>query len=389
MALTINDFSGAETKGLEETSAIESTVTVNIFTERSGTYAYKLDSAPSAIEFAPFATVSDAGNDYVVGFGFTITDVTPTVTVRFFSLREGTAEFLALELQTNTSILIKDANDSTIRTITPSLVANTYSFFEVYFQHQASGIVEVFVDGVSEGSDASQDLTDGGTFDTVLFEIPESSPQAFIDDYYLLSGATAASDRLGDCEVFKYQSAKASQTPDDGGANTSAGNWSNAGETPLSTTNTIEYADAGQVGAVDSNAGDGSPEGPKNDARIDGDSNIKAMKGIWHMKRETGGGTEHFGRLGNDVDGTTRSADQDPSVAFANKFMLSEAASVVPLSTQYCRIGIEHVGAGQDYVCAEMWAMLLHVPSTVGAVEFMVATNGLAATGGMIGRQYV
>jgi len=110
----------------------------------------------------------------------------------------------------------------------------------------------------------------------------------------------------------------------------------------------------------------GSPEGPKNDARIDGDSNIKGMKGICNMERSGGSGSDHFILMGNDGDGTTRSADLDPPTSSDTYFFLSESGSIVPLSTEYCRIGFETTG-GQDFECNEQWAMLLHVPDVVSA----------------------
>ena len=75
-----------------------------------------------------------------------------------------------------------------------------------------------------------------------------------IDDYYLISGATASSDRLAGTlgvEIFKYQSSKASATPDDGGGDLNTGEWGDAGETPLdNVTDVAIYTSAG-AGAVD------------------------------------------------------------------------------------------------------------------------------------------
>ena len=54
MALALNDFSGAETGGLEETSATAGTPIAPTANPRSGARAYRL-AAGDAIEFAPFA----------------------------------------------------------------------------------------------------------------------------------------------------------------------------------------------------------------------------------------------------------------------------------------------------------------------------------------------
>ncbi len=62
---------------------------------------------------------------------------------------------MRLELQTGGDVLVVDANGATIRTITSPFTAAADHFVEVYFQHAASGTVEVFIDDVSQGSDGA------------------------------------------------------------------------------------------------------------------------------------------------------------------------------------------------------------------------------------------
>ncbi len=205
MALALNDFSGAETGGLEETSATVGTPSAPTANPRSGARAYRL-AAGDAIEFAPFAAVADAGTGYVVGASVSFDDVSPAAAVPFLSLREGAAEFLRLELTTGGDVLVIDASGATIRTISGPFTAAAHHFVEIYFQHSASATVEVFIDDASQGSDSARDLTDGGTFDTVRFENAAASATTLdIDDYYLKAGATTAADRFGPVEVFGYQ----------------------------------------------------------------------------------------------------------------------------------------------------------------------------------------
>ena len=178
----------------------------------------------------------------------------------------------------------------------------------------------------------------------------------------MASGSTTFDDKLGIVEIFKYQSVKNSATPDDGGDVLNAGTWNRAGETPLAETATNpEYTSAG-AGAVDTDATNGSPEGPANDVRVGNDANIRAAKAISSMQRSSGGQSDHFILFGNDVDGTTRSAVLNPSVSFDEFFFVSEAASIVPLSTEHFRIGFETTGP-RDYECREQWAMILHLPA--------------------------
>jgi hypothetical protein len=359
MALTLNDFSGAETGGLEETSATVGTPTAPTANPRSGARAYRL-AAGDAIEFAPFATVADAGTDYVVGASVSFDDVSPAAAVPFLSLREGAAEFLRLELTTGGDVLVVDAGGATIRTISGPFTAAAHHFVEVYFQHSASGTVEVFIDDASQGSDSARDLTDGGTFDTVRFENAAASAATLdVDDYYLKSGATAAADRFGPVEVFGYQAWPSSDT--DNGSALDLGTWDLAGETPLdaSAGHIVSYTANNKNGSADS---DGTGGGPSGDSNIDGDSNIKAAKWVFHAQRTNGSNSAPFLRYG-DTGGTTDSGDI-LTTDFANHVFLSETTNV-PSSTQFFRMGGGKGSGGRDVEIGEMWGMLLHVP--VGA----------------------
>ena len=359
MALALNDFSGAETGGLEETSATVGTPSAPTANPRSGARAYRL-AAGDAIEFAPFATVADAGTDYVVGASVSFDDVTPAAAVPFLSLREGAAEFLRLELTTGGDVLVVDANGATIRTIAGPFTAAAHHFVEVYFRHSASGTVEVFIDDASQGSDSAQDLTDGGTFDTVRFENAAASAATLdVDDYYLKSGATAAADRFGPVEVFGYQAWPNAGT--DNGSALDLGTWDLAGETPLdaSAGHIVSYTANNKNGSADS---DGTGGGPSGDSNIDGDSNIKAAKWVFHAQRTNGSNSAPFLRYG-DTGGTTDSGDILAN-GFAIFVFLSETTNV-PSSSQFFRMGGGKGSGGRDVEIGEMWGMLLHVP--VGA----------------------
>ncbi|MCH8000583.1 MAG: hypothetical protein IIA34_02825 [Proteobacteria bacterium] len=359
MALALNDFSGAETGGLEETSATVGTPSAPTANPRSGARAYRL-AAGDAIEFAPFATVADAGTDYVVGASVSFDDVTPAAAVPFLSLREGAAEFLRLELTPGGDVRVVDANGATIRTITGPFTAAAHHFVEIYFQHSASATVEVFIDDASQGSDSAQDLTDAGTFDTVRFENAAASAATLdVDDYYLKSGATSAADRFGPVEVFGYQAWPNSGT--DNGSALDVGTWDLAGETPLdaSAGHIVSYTANNKNGSADS---DGTGGGPSGDPNIDGDSNIKAAKWVFHARRTTGSNSAPFLRYGDT--GATTDSGAILTTSFANHVFLSETANV-PSSSQFFRMGGGKGSGGRDVEIGEMWGMLLHVP--VGA----------------------
>lgn len=369
MALTLNRFMGMETGGLEEWDTIVGSPIADSVNPRSGAFSLKLDTISQTATIDPLGLVASGGSGFIIGFGIFVDALGAVGDEVLLQISEAGGIILQLIFDDNVDgqVNLKNSINVEVDQFTGVLIAGQWVYIELFFEQLDSGNYEFFVDGVSKGSGTS-DFSRGGAIDSCFFGRvnPSAGDHTYYDDVYVLTGATAASDRLGGTlgvEVFKYQSVKASITPDDGGANLGVGQWGDAGETPLNEALVAVYQTTG-AGAVDSNTANGSPEGPLNDARIDGDANIKGMIGIWRMKRGGGGASDHFGLLGNDVDGTTPSADFAPTNQFATFFFLSELATIVPLSTEFCRIGFETTGA-QDFNCAEMWAMLLHVPSEV------------------------
>ncbi len=367
MAVTINRICGFETGDETELSA-NSGSTVGALRIRSGSFALNLSSTDTA-SIDPFAAqVTDQGNDYIIGLGVLFSDKTPASPTDFFICSDGSgANHIRLRIESDGDLVIVDANNSVVRTITDPFTEDVYSYLELYWQRSGTGTVELFIDGTSQGSDASQDLL-SGTAAFTSCDFAGAGPGIWgTDDFYCISGATASSDRLSNTtgaapffEVFGYQSDKASATPDDGGANLQVGQWVDCGVVPFVTSTVAEYTSS-NAGAVDSDATNGNPEGPLNDSRITG--TIACIQGVWLMDRSGGGGSNHFGLLGNDTDGTTQSADFDPPASPPTGFFfLSESATIVPETTEYCRIGFETSGA-QDFECYGQMAMLAHIPA--------------------------
>ncbi len=262
----VNNYTGGETQGADELISEGGSVT---FTGdvRSGGGCYALaTSNTSSIQVPWFADgIADAGNDYIIGFGYRINDdKVPTSALEILQvLDDSSAVILDLQLDGSSNILIRNAASSTIRTITDPMTLGVYRYFELYFQHDAAGTIELFIDGISQGEDTSQDLTDGNTFGTgtsstetrVIFLNHPSIGDVIFDDIYILSGATAASDRLGGSridempEVFGYQNdiAASEVSPDiaaiTGASDLNDAGWGDAAETPGSDSNVCAYTD--------------------------------------------------------------------------------------------------------------------------------------------------
>jgi len=371
-ALQINNFTGFETGGDEEAGFTTGSPTFPTTAPASGDRHAILEGNATRYNLPHLVLgQTDQGGDYIFSFKVRPTgDVTPSGPGQNMALyAEDAGTFMwRLLLNESGNIEVQDETGALIRTITAPFDVGTYQLWQVHFQHADPGTIEVFIDGVSQGQDTGQDLTNGGVLGILagpsVLGVGLTTDDWYFDDLLVQSGAASAADRFTDVEVFKYQSTKNSTTPDDGGTTLNAGTWNRAGETPLAATATNpEYTGAG-AGAVDADATNGFPEGPANDSRIDGDSNIKAMKAVVNMQRGGGGGSDHFILMGNDVDGTTRSVDIVPNQAFENFYFVSELATIVPLSTEHARFGFETTGA-QDFETQEMWAMLLHVPAAV------------------------
>jgi len=364
-ALQINNFTGFETGGDEESGFTTGSPTFPTTAPASGDRHAILPGNATRYNLPHLvAGQTDQGGDYIFSFKVRPTgDVTPAAQDQNMALYAEDSGLFIWRLQLNEAgdIEVEDETGAIIRTITAPFNVGTYQLWQVHFQHADPGTIEVFIDGVSQGQDTGQDLTNGGSLGVLagpsVLGVGQTTDDWYFDDLLVQSGAASAADRFTDVEVFKYQSSKLSTTPDDGGTVLNAGDWDEAGKTPLDTTTpNANYTGTG-AGAVDADATNGFPEGPANDARIDGDSNIKAMKAIVNMQRSGGGASDHFILMGNDVDGTTRGVDLDPTTLFVNYFFVSELATIVPLSTEHARFGFETTGA-QDFEAQEMWAMI-------------------------------
>ena len=379
MALTLNNFTGFETQGAEEFNVVSSP-TFNTSTPLRGTSSLGGGSAD-----LPWVAdgITDAGASYVFGALFRKAG-NPSSDSGLLQVDDDTgATICGVSVNTSGALELKDAATGILDT---SSVLNNDQIYliEVFAElNSASGAWEWFIDGVSEGSGTGADFTDGNAFSSALSVLRFDAalgglPAVDLDIGYILSGATSAANRLGIAEVFAYQNDQgASATPDGGfgtvGTDLNTGTWDLVAETPSDTTsgNVAIYTSAGH-GTVDLT-------GPKDDANIDGDSNIIAIKGIWVAKRSNGGTSIHSVALGNDGDGN---APPETVITLTTVYATHEVLreTDLPLSTDLIRQGFETTGA-RDFDCGEMWAMLLHVPTSEPAVASAQVLSNYSQSG--------
>jgi hypothetical protein len=365
MARTPTNFWAANQKSLNDANAASSNASADATIKHSGTHSYKLASVLGSleyVEFSVFAGASDPGNDYCISFWWRTTDVTPSTEVSIVNVKNSTrVNHVALTINTDGSLRVFEVGGgATTIAATPGLSDNTWHHIQFYFQHSDPGDCEVFVDGVSKGSLTGKDFTYlAAAISFIAFENATSGVDTYIDDIRFDGGLTDSSDIPPDSRIAPYWSTKNSATPDDGGNDLDVGTWDLIQVVPFAGTVQAEYTASAAAGAVttDDAGGSAGTGGPNTDADVENDP--VAIKGFVRMSRGGGSGTAHYILLGNNVDGTTRSSDLNPTTALANYEFVSTSASVVPTTSEYCRIGIE-VSGNQDFDCAGMIAEVLH-----------------------------
>jgi len=359
MAVTINNLWGAETGGMDEASAFSgaSASTVQV---HSGTYSYTFTPVTDTASFEPYEVVADARVNCVLGFWFRTPPDTTTSNI-LCELGDGTNFDFNLRFNAGVGTLVLRDSAASVAITSSALSVSTWYFIEVYVERLDSGGAELFINGISEGTASAKDFN-AVTGTPVVKFLGTNNGAQYIDDIYFMSDAADASSRLGGCELFSYRSSIASAVPDTGD-NLSSGIWSNAQQIPFNDTNVSRYIDtiaqAGHI--ITDDIGGSSGGGPSGDTNIDG--TIKAIKGMWRARRDNGSATDHFGLLGNDGDGVTRT----PVLGLTNTptlyTMVSELATIVPTDAEFCRIGIEKTSGGRLFNCFDMLAVILHVPA--------------------------
>lgn len=387
MALQINNFTGFETQGNEEAAATTGSPSYPTTGQRSGNSNLRFTGADAYV--LPWvANVSDAGANYIFRFAFKIDT---SIGSLCFILDDTGSAIFDVRIVTGGNLTIRDANASDLDTSSATYNDGSWHTVTVYAAlNSASADWEWFIDGTSEGSGSGADLTDGNAFGSsssgIQFQGSSGITKDF-DDVYILSGATAASDRLSDCEVFGYQNgAGNTATPDGGlsGVGTSGGDaldtgtWDIIDDTPRTGTDSAQYTAAG-AGSVDTDHS--TRGGPSGDSNVDGDSNIKAIKGVWRLERNNGAGTTHS--IGMGDSGDTDVAATTVSLNTAEETFEWLRETNLPTASQFIRQGFGRGSGGRDILCHEMWAMVLHVPSAGGVQSGVGAAAGTGAATGV------
>ncbi len=367
MALTRNNFLGFETGGIEELLSTPGGASASSVDPRTGGFSLLLVNGNCTID--PFENTIDAGDDYILGFGFKVVDATPSQSLSFFEAEQasGGEDQIRLNLNTSGTLELRDSSGSQVDSVATPFTDGQWHFIELWWQHSNTGAAKVFIDNAEVMSVASEDFLNG-TFDQYRFRGNTATDVEF-DDIYCLSGAADETDRLRDAEVFGYRHSVTGATPDAGGGGTAgvdldAGGWEDTDDSSDATNG--EYTGSGDRGTVD---WDGPGSDP--DSSGVGATSFVGAKLYARVDRDGGPATTHALYLGDSGDGNNAveyddntdwgPITQDP----ANYLIVSETN--LPTETQDIRAGFGTLGA-QDIHMYDGMVFLLLVPGLLGQV---------------------
>ncbi len=325
-------------------------------------------------------------NHTIESFYYRFSDLSPTTEYRFFaatfSAHVTVGSPLNLILETDGDVRVEDDDDATIATISSPFTVDTWHKIDVrYLPGTTDGEVQIWVDNVEVlANQTGLNLDAFALMDNAsVGGSPTSGEDVFFAGAAVIINSSAASDRIdGDFEIlgpYQHDVSGAGTGPDDDGGNTGAGGDALDGDgDDFSTTSDIPFSDETQdtdLAEYDGTPldgslycdGGGSKSGPSGDGNVDGDSNIKSAQYTFRAERGTGGGTTHSFYFGNSADagGSAGKHDQTLTTGPVNYTVVSEDAAVMPLSTEFARVGFGVVGAQNMYM-HDMVCTLLHVP---------------------------
>ena len=391
MALQVNNFTGFNAPGgilgIEPVATSGSPI-LGTGTVRNGTRSLELNNTsdqydlPWLYDATANISMSDQGAGHVIGFAIRKTANPSALSIVAAVIESGV--ILSVRLDTDGTLVLRDQANTTLDT-SSALNNDQWYYVEVFFQgDNASGNWEWQIGAVSEGSGSTGDFDEGGTLNKAsVLRFGRTGSGTYtvrVDDVYILSGAVAG-DMYGDCEVFQYDHGVTIAAAD-AGLNATAqtdltsGTWDDA-----------EDGNAGTFVAMDSNPHYGTVDaaGPFGDGNVDGDSNIKAIKASFILKRGGGSAIVHYIGLGDSADGNSPGLfddDTDWGPITTSAVGYNIVTEIVPTSSQNIRFGFG-TGGGQNIDGHEMYAQLLHVPSAVapsGVGAHVLAPISQAAT---------
>lgn len=364
MALTLNNFCGFETDGLDE--AISTTGSPNI----QGTIVKNGDFA---LEFTsggrfdlPIITggTSDGSGKYILGLHFRIeTNPSPSLS-NFVSANEDDGSTIWLIARaTDGTFTLRDSNGASIGTFTAS--NGSWHLLEVIYDHSASGSIILHIDGSEEINASSKDLDSGSTIsaDDADYRLYDNNADSYFDNVYCYSGATDINDFLGVNVAIERTYQNTVEDATDQGTTLDQGTWAITGDTPL----VEDGTPAGYTGAAEDGhtiCDEGTRLGPTGGPSL---GTIKGAKWLHRLNRGAGSGTTHYKVYGHNGD-VTNSDTVTLGTGYGNFFTVKDSSvAQVPTTSESFAQGFRKSSGGREIYCAEIWAFILHVAAAAPA----------------------
>jgi hypothetical protein len=357
MALTLNNFIGFETGGLEEASQTAGSPSATTSDVRTGSYALSCPANADQYLFDPHI-VADAGTDYVVGFAIKFSSFSAGTFFRARDDDDPVREIISVEITGTDPYNLRISDGITDWDGSTNLETDKWYYIEVWWESTGTDNATLFLDGASEITATSGDFDTGFNLNEYQF-IAITNLTFFVDDIYAMSGATGTGDFLGPrTEVLGAYQNTAEDATDQGSA-LNNGTWADVGHTPFFDGTQADYQQNGAIAGY-TICDEGNRAGPAGDAP----GTITGAKYIHRMARTNGSSPTTLDKsYGNSVDGvTSKDMASVLLVAYANFFEVSEAAGVVPTNSENFAFGMGQTGSGgRDVLAHEMCGMLLHV----------------------------
>lgn len=382
MALTLNNFIGFGTGGLQEVTSFVGSPVVQSTVVRTGSYALSIPVGVNYSASLDAFVVGDASNSYIFSSAVYLSSAPSSNNSPVLgALTDGGIDICwYFRINTNRTGHLYDSTGSTHGT-TPALSLDEWHRIEVLFDFGDSVAVELWIDGVKEIDVTGVD-TDPNTGDSLaslyLATASNGGGTRYFDDIYMMSGASSASDLLGQrVEVLgPFQNRNENDT--DQGTTLDQGTWTDTADTPVVEEGTpAGYTGGGdQSGYVRTDEPDsalalgirGGPFG-----LITGTS--KGAKWIYRLKRGSGSGTVHnkvFGQGSSLSDTTSSIIAVTLGTGYANFFQVDVGSYMPVASDDYFCQGFRKQAGGREIYCAEIWSFLLHLapdPSTLDLTD--------------------
>ncbi len=332
----------------------------------------------------------------IVSFYMRFSDISPATEYRFCAVANNNSDDVTQDHELNFiieqdgDVRVEDAGGTTtIVTIPSPFTVDTWHKIDIrYLPSTTAGEVQVWVDNTEVlANQTGENLGAFSSMDRYAFGgSPTVGEQVYFAGYSVIINSTDVSDRInGDFEIlgpYQHDVSGAATGPDDDGGNTGASpaggdaldgdgdDFATTADIPFSDetvdTDAAEYDGTPKDGSLYCDGG-GSKSGPSGDGNVDGDSNIKSAQYTFRALRGNGGGTTHSFYFGNSANAGGSAGKFDPTLSTGpvTSTYVSANAAVMPLSTEFARLGFGVVGAKNIYM-HDMVCTLLHVPSAGG-----------------------